>query len=198
MKLYPFLMSVLMISTVVLIACGKASEEQVGVQAENINWQGSFGTKGADIPALSEAVKNQIIQWSVFEDFEKEARSINGSTLDKLRNTSERLVHYSDSLSKKIPDTLRNNAVRSRLTVVNTRANMLFQEVRKSRIDSLEVERAIAEMNKATHNLFVQLNEKFQKDAIDLQRKDDEEKELEKQKKFLDSVYKEELRDKNN
>jgi hypothetical protein len=185
------------ISGLVLTACGNTSEDQ-GAQPENTSWQGSIAPKGVDIPILSEVVKTQTSQWSVFEDFEIEVRSINGSSLEKLRSSTERLVQYSDSLSKKIPDTLRNNAVRSRLTVVKTRANLLFQAVHKSRTDSLQLANAIAEMNKATSNFFVQLNEKFQKDAIDLQRKDDEEKELEKQKKFLDSVYKAELQDKNN
>jgi hypothetical protein len=197
MKLFPFFISLLIMSVFIVSACGKGSEE-VGEQPENTDWQGSYGTKGVTIPILSEDVITHVTQWSVFEDFEKEARSINGSSLEKLRSSTERLVQYSDSLSKKIPDTLSSNAVRSRLAVVKTRANLLFQEVRKSRIDSVKLENSIAEMDNATANFFVQLNEKFQKDAIDFQRKDDEERELEKQKKFLDSVYKAELKDKNN
>lgn len=197
MKLFPFFISLLIMSVIIVSACGNGSEE-VGEQPENTDWQGSYGTKGAAIPLLTEDVITHVTQWSVFEDFEKEARSINGSSLEKLRSSTERLVQYSDSLSKKIPDTLSSNAVRSRLTVVRTRANLLFQEVRKSRIDSVKLENSIAEMDNAIANFFVQLNEKFQKDAIDFQRKDNEEKELEKQKKFLDSVYKAELKDKNN
>ncbi len=41
----------------------------------------------------------------------------------------------------------------------------------------------------------IQINEKMEKDAIDLQRIDSEKKELEQQKQFLDSVYKAELED---
>jgi hypothetical protein len=137
MKLYPFYISVLIMSTGVFFGCGNSSEEQLDNTPENTFLQNSYGTKAGGIPALSEAVKNHVAQWSVFEDFEKEARSTNGSSLERLRNISERLVQYSDSLSKKIPDTLSNNAIRSRLTVVNSRANLLFQEVRKSRLDSL-------------------------------------------------------------
>ena len=57
------------------------------------------------------------------------------------------------------------------------------------------IEANIEEANNAIENLIVQLNEKFQKDGIDLQRIDNEKKELEKQKKFLDSVYRAELKD---
>ena len=47
-------------------------------------------------------------------------------------------------------------------------------------------------------HLFIQINEKFEKDAIDLQRIDSETKELGLQKEFLDAVYKAELEDQNN
>jgi len=46
-------------------------------------------------------------------------------------------------------------------------------------------------------NLFIQINEKFEKDAVDLQRVDSENKELVLQKQFLDAVYKAELEDQN-
>ena len=80
--------------------------------------------------------------------------------------------------------------------VAKTRALLLQQEVHKARIDSSQLQIQIDEMNMATKNLIIQINEKFQKDDIDFQRKDDENKEIEKQKKFLDSVYKSELQDK--
>ena len=65
-------------------------------------------------------------------------------------------------------------------------------------IDKDKVEIYITETNDAVKNLIVQLNEKFQKDRIDLQRIDNEKKELEKQKKFLDSVFNVELEDQKN
>ena len=51
------------------------------------------------------------------------------------------------------------------------------------------------QMNQATISLINQINEKFQKDRIDAQRRDDELKELEKQKRFVDSVELLELAD---
>jgi hypothetical protein len=51
-------------------------------------------------------------------------------------------------------------------------------------------------MNIAVKNLIIQINEKFQKDAIDLQRIENEKKEIEKQKQLLDSVYQIELQNK--
>ena len=53
-------------------------------------------------------------------------------------------------------------------------------------------------MNVAVNNLIVQLNEKFQKDNIDFQRKEDEENELKKQQRYKDSIVNLELQDKKN
>ncbi|PKA82820.1 hypothetical protein ATE92_0959 [Ulvibacter sp. MAR_2010_11] len=198
MKLAVYLFVFSLAVAFTIVSCGNPSEENTQDQDVLQNTKGIFGLKPYTIPQLSEAVKTHITQWSVFEEFEGDVRSIHGSNLEKLRSTSDRLVQYSDSLSKKIPDTLNSKAIISRLTVVNTRANILSQEVHRSRIDSLQLENAIAELDKAMTNFIVQLNEKFQKDAIDFQRRDNEENELKKQKKFLDSVYKAELRDKNN
>ena len=54
------------------------------------------------------------------------------------------------------------------------------------------------ELNLAVKNLIVQLNEKFQKDNIDFQRKEDEENELKKQQRYKDSIMNLELQDKKN
>ena len=79
--------------------------------------------------------------------------------------------------------------------MVKTRSQLLEQEVNKSRIDSMQLQKYFEEMNISVKNLMVQINEKFQKDAIDFQRVDNEKQELEKQQRFLDSVYQIELQD---
>ena len=107
-------------------------------------------------------------------------------------------MSHLDSLSKNIPDTLFNQAILSRVIVVKTRINLLHQELKKSKIDSIQLQNYMNEMNASVSNLIIQINEKFQKDAIDLKRVEDEKKELENQKRFLDSVYQIELQDKKN
>jgi len=74
----------------------------------------------------------------------------------------------------------------------------LHQELKKSKIDSIQLQNYMNEMNASVSNLIIQINEKFQKDAIDLKRVEDEKKELENQKRFLDSVYQIEIQDKKN
>ncbi len=179
----------------IIVSCGDTLETteapQIIVDSTTL-----YGNKAFVFPLLSENAKSYISQWGAFEDFEVEAKNINGSTVEALRDKSERLISRIDSLTKKVPDTLQTQSIISRVMVAKTRASLLRQEVNKGRIDSLRLQAYLDEMNMATKNLIIQINEKFQKDAIDFQRKDDEKKELEKQKRFLDSVYKSELQDK--
>ena len=50
-------------------------------------------------------------------------------------------------------------------------------------------------MNNAAKNLIIQINEKFLKDAIDFQRIDSEKREIENQKRSMDSIFKQEIKD---
>ncbi len=193
MKLFTFFSTVVFL---LVISCGNPSET-VENSEDTQHPSTLFGNKNFEFPVLDTNAKEYITQWGAYEDFEGEAKSINGRTIDDLQATTERLILRIDSLTKKVPDTLKTQAIESRVMVAKTRASLLFQEVRKSRIDSAKLQDQINEMNLATKNLILQINEKFLKDAIDFQRKDDEKKELEKQKRFLDSVYQAELRDQN-
>jgi hypothetical protein len=179
-----------------IYSCGDASD-QTGEPTEQVESTIRYGQKRIEFPKLSEKTKIQIAQWAVFDDFEMEATTISGSTIEALKVKTERLITHTDSLAKKIPDTLNTNLVASRLMVVGTRTKLLHQEVNRARLDSAKIVDHINEFNIAVVNFLQQLNEKFQKDAIDEQRKDDEKKELEKQKRFLDSVYQAELHDNN-
>ncbi len=192
MKLYILL---LVNCFLVFVSCGNSSEN-TEVQKEVVDSTSLYGNVSFVFPALSENAKIYVSQWGAFEDFEVEAKSVNGITVEALREKSERLISRIDSLTKKVPDTLQIQSIVSRVMVAKTRASLLLQEVNKGQIDSLRLQSYLNQMNIATKNLIIQINEKFDKDAIDFQRKDDENKEVEKQKRFLDSVYRSELEDK--
>ncbi|MGV6829067.1 MAG: hypothetical protein ACWA45_06680 [Flavobacteriales bacterium] len=154
-----------------------------------------YGNTSFKFPAFSEKAKEQLIKWAIFEDFEMQAKTINGSTIEDLKNKTDILITYSDSLTKKMPDTLKIQPILSRIIVLQTRSQLLHLELNKSRLDSIKIQKSIQNLNHSINNLVLQINEKFQKDHIDFNRKEDEQKELEKQKQFLDSVYKSELKD---
>ncbi len=180
-----------------IISCGNASEENQK-QLPNNDASIIFGDKNFTFPPLSAPAKTQVVNWGVLEDFLSEAQSANGSNYQDLRNRSERLREYADSLFKKIPDTLNTRPINSRLMVLKTRSALLFQASHQAAIDSANVQQSLEEMNGAVNNLIIQLNEKFQKDNIDFQRKDNEENELKKQKRYQDSIFNLELQDKKN
>ena len=181
-----------------MVSCGDSNEKsQTEIQTTNNN-STLFGDQKFVFPELSDKAKIYVSNWAVYDDFEKEVKTLNGNTIEVLLNKSELLVSHLDSLSKNIPDTLFNQAILSRVIVVKTRINLLHQELKKSKIDSIQLQNYMNEMNASVSNLIIQINEKFQKDAIDLKRVEDEKKELENQKRFLDSVYQIELQDKKN
>ncbi len=180
-----------------IISCGNSSEENQNQEPTN-DASIIFGYKEYIFPELSAPAKEQAVHWGVLEDFFSEAKNINGSNYEALRTHSERMKEYSDSLFKNIPDTLNTKPINSRLLVLKTRSELLFQTAHQSIIDSSKIQNSVKEMNIAVNNLIVQLNEKFQKDNIDFQRKDDEESELKKQKRYKDSILNLELQDKKN
>tara|TARA_R110002050_G_scaffold273069_1_gene416931 strand:- start:393 stop:983 length:591 start_codon:yes stop_codon:yes gene_type:complete len=180
-----------------IFSCGNASEENQK-QAPNNDASIIFGDKNYTFPPLSAPAKTQVVHWGVLEDFLTEAQYANGSNYQDLRNRSERLREFADSLVKKIPDTLNTRPINSRLMVLKTRSALLFQASHQASIDSSNVQQSLDEMNGAVKNLIIQLNEKFQKDNIDFQRKDNEESELKKQKRYQDSIMNLELQDKKN
>lgn len=180
-----------------VFSCGKATSEDQNQSATN-DASILFGEKGYAFPQLSEPVKKQVVHWGVLEDFLAEAQNANGSNYQDLRNRSELLRTYADSLFNNIPDTLNTKPIHSRLVVLKTRSALLFQASHQATIDSAKVQKSLNEMNGATSNLIIQMNEKFQKDKIDFTRKEDEEKELKKQQRYKDSIIHLELQDKNN
>ncbi|GEQ84747.1 hypothetical protein ULMS_02550 [Patiriisocius marinistellae] len=174
-------------------------ENQNEENSQNQNLENTFfGNKTYQFPLISPEAINYVSDWAVFEDFRTEAFEINGNNINQLKAGSERLVARVDSLIKKIPDTLDTQQIYSRVLVVKTRASLLFQEVNRVEVDSISVQQHISEMNIATSNLITQINGKFEKDAIDFERTDNEKKELELQKKKADSIFKAELKDNQN
>jgi hypothetical protein len=178
-----------------VFSCGNPSEE---IQKPTNDASIIFGDKNFAFSELSAPTKEQATSWGVLEDFLSEAKNINGSNFESLRISSERMKEYSDSLFKNIPDTLNTKAINSRLVVIKTRSQLLFQASHQDAIDSLRVQNTVEEMNVAVNNLIIHMNEKFQKDNIDFQRKEDEGTELKKQQRYKDSILKLELQDKKN
>lgn len=181
----------------VWIACqSSGSEPEESKPKEVVSFV--YGENNFTIPAFSEAAEEEIKRWGIFRDFLEEVEAIYGSDYMKLRTHAENIRQYTDSVSNSIPNALKTKPVNSRLLVLKTRAGLLYESSHLSFIDTSNIQNSIRELNKATSNLIMEFNEKLQRDYIHNQRKEDEQKEMEKQSKFRDSVFQAERRDREN
>lgn len=178
-----------------IFSCGNPSEENQN-QSQTNDSSIVFGDVNYGFPELIAPAKEQAIHWGVLEDLFSEVKKVNGSNYQELRNHSELLREYSDSLFKNIPDTLNTKPINSRLLALKTRSELLFQVAHQASLDSSKVQNSVEELNISVKNLIIHLNEKFQKDNIDFQRKEDENTELKKQQRYKDSIMNLELQDK--
>ena len=177
------------------VSCTETSEENSVDIATVQDTKTRYGKSLSALPQVSEIAKVETATWSVFEDFETNVSSMNNQTVPALKTKCERLSRQSDSLLKKIPTTLHTQPVFARLVLANTRAQLLHQQVHYDKIDSLQLEQSLQEMNQAAAYLFIEINRTFKKNKIDESLKETEKMELEKQKRFLDSVYRSEIQD---
>jgi hypothetical protein len=179
-----------------LMAC-KGEQQEVAHEELQEQQTMYFQVDEPPLPAFKPSTSELLLSWPAFQDFQREVAAINGKSLIELRNRTERLLTYADSISRSAPDSLNVRSLQSRLVVVNTQVSLLDQGLNKDIIDSAAIAANLKGLLTATAHFYRQINQKLQKDAIDIQRREDEATELERQQQFRDSVFREELRDKN-
>lgn len=172
-----------------VVGCAQnADTSNQDASAQETDTLEALGIANLKLPPLISNAQPIVDDWSIFDDLESELVSLNSLPMADVRSRMERLITFSDSLGKTIPDTLLVQPVRSRLLVVKTRIKLLEQAVNSARPDKENIKTNFEGMNDAWGFLKIQINEKLLKDAIDRQRKDDEQAELEKQRAKLDSI----------
>ncbi|MDA9215515.1 hypothetical protein N9572_02365 [Flavobacteriaceae bacterium] len=173
-----------------VVSCIDSQQTATQTKIDQVTDSKLFGQADAMLPDFSESSENYISQWPVFDDLITEVLAINQASLTTIQQRSNLLVSRMDSLTKNIPDTLNTQPIYSRVIITKTRAAIIKQVANKGRLDTLEMQKAILQMNLATANLIIQINEKFEKDTQDNSVKNNELKEKQVLKKRLDSVYK--------
>ena len=153
-----------------LLSCENLSKKDTATIQTPIVNTSLYGNPNFVFPEFSKTAKLEVSHWGAFEDFDGELKTLNGNTIEVLQVKSREMVSHLDSLMKKIPDTLNTKAIFSRVIVVKTRTHLLSQELEKPRVDSIQLQNYIDEMNISGKNLIIQINEKFEKDAIDMQK----------------------------
>lgn len=132
--------------------------------------------------------ENATAQWTVFNELKSTLASIPEADLQRIRTQSEKMTHYSDSLMKQIPASLETMPIKGRLDVVYSRLELFKQTANKILVDSLELKNDYNESVTAFNILLHQINEKFDKDAIQIT--EDKNFTYEKQQRLRDSVFK--------
>mgnify|MGYP001079197153 FL=1 len=173
-----------------VVSCIDSQQTATQTKTDQVTDSKLFGQADAMLPDFSESSENYISQWPVFDDLITEVLAINQASLTTIQQRSNLLVSRMDSLTKNIPDTLNTQPIYSRVIITKTRAAIVKQVANKGRLDTLQMQKAIMQMNLATANLIIQINEKFEKDTQDNSVKNNELKEKQVLKKRLDSVYK--------
>jgi len=135
-----------------------------------------------------QVAENATAQWTVFHELKSTLASIPQADLQKIRTQSEKMTHYSDSLMKQIPPSLETMPIKGRLDVVHSRLELFKQTANKILVDSLELKKDYIESITAFNVLLHQINEKFDKEAI--QRTEDKNFSYEKQQRLRDSIFK--------
>ncbi len=176
-----------------VVSCKDSTKSNPMTQKETTVFEKKYFFKQKKSPTLSSSARDFSIQWTSFSQFMEEINSLHGESLAGLQSKSPTLLAISDSLQVNIPDTLNSRIIQARVLVAKTRVQILNQELNKGKPDSTKIKKALHELQLAMDNLIIQINEKIIKSSIDIQRKENEMKELEKQKRFLDSVYQAEL-----
>ena len=169
-------------------ACDSNSGQQQQDEEATQDSTSFYGTASIKLPRINAAATPIVNDWSIFDDFEDELIAMNTLSLAEIRSRSERLVSFSDSLANTVPDTLGEQSIRSRVNVLQTRVKLLNQAINSERPKAEAISTCFEELNTSMANLKVRINEKILKDRIDLDRKESEEAEREKQKAILDSI----------
>ena len=169
-------------------SCNSSGEQAEATQEDAQDSTAIYGSASIMLPKINAAATPIVNDWSIFDDFENELVAINTLSLAEIRSRSERLVSFSDSLVKTVPDTLADQSVISRLTVLKTRVRLLDQAVNSERPKSAAISECFKELNMSLANLKIRINEKLLKDKINLDRRESEAAEREKQQAKLDSI----------
>ncbi|MBX2828792.1 MAG: hypothetical protein KTR22_11550 [Flavobacteriaceae bacterium] len=184
----------LLLTFLILISCGETPQENETDALQQKDTL-TYGLKQYSFAQPDAAISEVLENWVFYQDFKDEATTLYQLDLEQLRDKTGNLISHTDSLMTKVPDTLNTFSIKSRLAIIKTRSELLRLESLKGKIDPHTIEDYIEETNIAVNNFFVQIQEKLRKDGYDLEQIENEKKELEKQKRYLDSIRQLELAD---
>lgn len=166
---------------------GSCKEEEKALLPDPTDISMKYDLPKAKFIAQLAVAERATAEWSVFNEFKSNLASLSDANLERLRSQTSKLTMFSDSLVKHVPASLSSLPIKSRMDVVHARIELLEQSSSSWAVDSLELKENYQEVILAFNVLLHQINEKFEKEAIQKQEADNFSHEL--QQRTRDSIF---------
>lgn len=168
-----FFQGVLFVFMLMLFSCNTEKDSKNDKlsyeQAHAKTFARSLDLKNMKDIQLMPKAKEATSDWSEFMNARAEISKLPSFTLQDIINNSNNLLQSVIALQDSIPEVFQVKPVKSRLTVLLTKAEVLSQISKRARPDAKQIEAHGKEMYKAFGDLEIQLNEVFLKSIEDFE-----------------------------
>ncbi|HAX14812.1 MAG TPA: hypothetical protein DCX87_04285, partial [Leeuwenhoekiella sp.] len=151
-----------------LFSCKEETKVTVNPRNATDTLQVNFDENKKGNIALTPAAVTAIEGWESFPELQAHIDALDTVRIQYLRVNGEDWISTASLAQSKVNDSLVNNAMRSRLTVLFTKMNTTIQEASKLEVDTVSYYKEATELYNAFQNLKLQINLKFQKSIEEL------------------------------
>lgn len=151
-----------------LFSCKEETKVTVNPRNATDTLQVNFDENKKGNIALTPAAVTAIEGWESFPELQAHIDALDTVRIQYLRVNGEDWISTVSLAQSKVNDSLVNNAMRSRLTVLFTKMNTTIQEASKLEVDTVSYYKEATELYNAFQNLKLQINLKFQKSIEEL------------------------------
>ena len=142
----------------------KAVDPRLATDTLKIHFQPTRKAEVTLTPVAQQAIKG----WENFPELEAQINALDTVNISYLRANGEEWISNMSLVQTKVGDSIANNAMHSRLTVLFSKVNTVIQEASKIEVDTAAVNKEATEFYNAFQNLKLQINLKFQKSIDEL------------------------------
>lgn len=121
------------------------------------------------IPKINQNVQNHLVNWKVWNDFEKEYRIKPVTSLSAFHKKAQRLSKLASEMQNNIPEVYNKPDVKSRIDLLNTNINSLEMLLELDLIPAKEVKELFAKINKNYQSIANQFDEILIRKAIPME-----------------------------
>ena len=142
----------------------KAVDPRLATDTLKIHFQPTRKAEVTLTPVAQQAIKG----WENFPELEAQINALDTVNISYLRANGQEWISNMSLVQTKVGDSIANNAMHSRLTVLFSKVNTVIQEASKIEVDTAAVNKEATEFYNAFQNLKLQINLKFQKSIDEL------------------------------